>query len=270
MLPARLEWAKSSKSSLKKWPEPQEPGKEEEEEQDLQEEEKQEEEKQEEVQEEEVKQELVKEVKKPKAKKMPCQKASGSSKPMEVDQEGPVAGSSSDGPATVANTRLAELKASLDQKFKLDKSLEKDAGLEVGSYTASVAGTALTKGCSYNYWAVKTDQSLDKRLCIDWHQTLAINSRVPAQNIRALQALQEHEFSLLLCSFCGYKREKEVRHFAEELERVGELRFERKLFTRDPLGKRGKCYAAMSQKCGIIIDDRSDVCKEALTKGLLA
>ena len=112
-----------------------------------------------------------------------------------------------------------------------------------------MAGTALTKGCSYNYWAVKTDQSLDKGLCIDWYQT---------QNIRALHSLQENEFSLVLCSFCGQKREREVRHFDEELERVGETRFERKLFTRDPLGKRGKCYAAMSQKCGIIIDDRSD------------
>ena len=57
---------------------------------------------------------VKKEAKKVQAKKMPCQKAC---KPMEVDQEGPVAGSSSDGPVTVAKTRLAELKASLDKRF---------------------------------------------------------------------------------------------------------------------------------------------------------
>ena len=55
----------------------------------------------------------------------------------------------------------------------------------------------------------------------------------------------------------------------EKLERLCNVKFERKIFTRTPLGKRGKVFGAQSQSCDLLVDDRADICREALTKGSL-
>ena len=159
---------------------------------------------------------------------------------MEVDEEGgPAAGSSTDPPA-----RLVELKANLDKRF----------------------GKFLRQ---HEYWD-QSVQTLVKRVCIDWHLTLEVDEEVPSFNVRELQLLQDQGFALILCSYCGQSREDCVRKQVSSLEESSGIFFERKVFTRVPLGKSGKTYAALSQGCGLLIDDRKDVCREALTKGISA
>ena len=102
------------------------------------------------------------------------------------------------------------------------------------------------------------------RIAVDWFNTtyLASCNGVPPQNVEALQKLNSHGFNLVLLSYCGWKREQEVKYLAWGLPVPWALHF-----TRSKAGVDGKCAWLEHLHCGRIIDDDVEVLWEAQEKG---
>ena len=100
---------------------------------------------------------------------------------------------------------------------------------------------------------------------MDWFNTtyLARCNGVPPQNVEALQKLHSHGFDLVLLSYCGWRREQEVKSLAWGLP----VPWEALHFTREKAGVDGKCACLEHLHCGRIIDDDVEVLWEAEEKG---
>ena len=103
------------------------------------------------------------------------------------------------------------------------------------------------------------------RIAVDWFNTtyLARCNGVPPENVEALQKLNSHGFDLVLLSYCGWRREQEVKSLAWQLP----VPWEALHFTRAKAGVDGKCAWLEHLHCGRIIDDDVDVLWEAQEKG---
>ena len=106
-------------------------------------------------------------------------------------------------------------------------------------------------------------KSSKHRIAIDWFNTtyLARCNGVPPMNVEALQKLHSHGFDLLLFSYCGWKREQEVKSLAWGLPVALH-------FTRQKAGEEGKCAWMEHLHCGKTIDDDVEVLWEAEQHGL--
>ena len=90
-----------------------------------------------------------------------------------------------------------------------------------------------------------------------WQQVLPCQQHVAARTVR-------QRVWLYLISFCGKKRAKEVHDWAW-WEWGG---WESVSTCPDPLGKRGKAMWRQEHDMSMLIDDRSDICAEALGLGI--
>ena len=71
-----------------------------------------------------------------------------------------------------------------------------------------------------------------------------------------------------MAGFCGPKREQKVRITLATLQAKYNLAFDEAVFYRDPTGEFGKASGALAKRVNVLVDDRDDICKEALAKGI--
>ena len=102
------------------------------------------------------------------------------------------------------------------------------------------------------------------KLAVDWHGVLVIDNKYSPANNMWLQELFDRGYELYLISFCGKRRAKEVHDWAW-WEWGG---WESVSTCPDPLGKRGKAKWCQEHDMSMLIDDRSDICAEALGLGI--
>ena len=112
-------------------------------------------------------------------------------------------------------------------------------------------------------WRLKV--APEYRVAIDWYNTIKLPYRPPPpENVDALKKLQAHGYELILMSFCGYKREQEVR---EEAGSLG-ISWKDMRFTREKAGPHGKVELCKWLNIGTIIDDEDEVVWEVERMGL--
>ena len=63
-------------------------------------------------------------------------------------------------------------------------------------------------------------------------------------------------------------KEKKVRITLATLRARYNLAFDEVVFYRDPTGELGKANGALAKRVNVLVDDRDDICKEALAKGI--
>ena len=106
------------------------------------------------------------------------------------------------------------------------------------------------------------------KVAIDWHGTFEtkVNGRddVPSSHVRGLWDLQEAGYHTVLLSYCGPRREKEVK------EKISYLpcRFQETMFTRNRTGWGGKVELCKAQGINIIVDDNAEIIYEAWQHGM--
>ena len=106
------------------------------------------------------------------------------------------------------------------------------------------------------------------KVAIDWHGTFEtkVNGRdgVPSSHVRGLWDLQEAGYRTVLLSFCGPRREKEVKEKLSYLP----CRFQETMFTRSRTGWGGKVELRKAQGINIIVDDNAEIIYEAWQHGM--
>ena len=102
-------------------------------------------------------------------------------------------------------------------------------------------------------------------LCIPLARGMAV---VTTSTIMALRRLQEQGFWLCLVSYCGAQKELQVREQLEGLRSQRHSVFDQIRFVREHLGERGKANPCIQLKLDFLVEDRDDICKEALSKGI--
>ena len=150
-------------------------------------------------------------------------------------------------------------------------SVPDHASMEASSAARSRGhGESLGKGPQT--WQVKFPAALGKRVAIDFHHVLEVEgacwSRVPTENISAVQALRESGYWVCLLSYSGRDREAETRRTLKALEEQHGLVFDDKRFVRAHLGKRGKAQLCKTLAITDLFDDRDDILWEASTLGI--
>ena len=102
------------------------------------------------------------------------------------------------------------------------------------------------------------------RVCVDWFNTIYLAGKgVPDENAAALRKLISRGYDVFLLSFCGHKREQEVRALAQEMD----VRWSGLHFTRAKDGPWGKAAFARWLGCHIVIDDDESVLWECHMQG---
>ena len=71
-----------------------------------------------------------------------------------------------------------------------------------------------------------------------------------------------------MACFCGPKREQKIRQTLATLQARYNLTLDEVVFYRDPTGDFGKASGALAKRVNVLVDDRGDICKEALSKGI--
>ena len=97
------------------------------------------------------------------------------------------------------------------------------------------------------------------RLAIDWFQTIRLKKNVPYSHVQALHRLQRAGYELILLSFCGREREKQVR---EEAATLG-VNFSMMKFVTSKTGSNGKVAWCRRLSCGYLFDDDDNILWEA-------
>ena len=167
---------------------------------------------------------------------------------------------------------------------KLDKSLDlkvtdgPDGSIQVPSYASDVASlaskasldTKLDKSLDSRkgMWVVKNPAALGRRAFVDWRNTFEVGETIPKSHIEAIQPLQQKGWYVFMACFCGPKREQKVRITLATLRAKYNLALDEVVFYRDPTGEVGKANGALAKGVNVLVDDRDDICKEALAKRL--
>ena len=139
-------------------------------------------------------------------------------------------------------------------------SSSSEAGTSTEASSSEDESASLTKGGK-----VKVEGAApNHRVAIDWYNTIKLPHRPPPpENVAALKKLQAHGYELTLMSFCGYKRELEVKKEAWDLG----INWKDMRFTREKAGPYGKVELCQWLNIGTIIDDEDEVAWEAEQKG---
>ena len=102
------------------------------------------------------------------------------------------------------------------------------------------------------------------RVCVDWFNTIyLLGQGVPDENAAALRNLISRGYDVFLLSYCGHRREQEVRALAQQMD----VRWSGLHFTRAKDGPWGKAAFARWLNCHIVIDDDESVLWECHMQG---
>ena len=158
----------------------------------------------------------------------------------------------------------------LETKHQEQKPLKEVARRKLDEGYVSKTGTSSSSSSSIAPEALAKKLPRHKdgtKLAIDWHATFEIKvdgtDQVPSSHVRGLWDLQEAGYRTILLSFCGKRREEEVKQKLYYLP----CRFEEAMFTRSRTGRGGKVEQALENCINIIIDDNADIIYEAWQHG---
>ena len=141
-----------------------------------------------------------------------------------------------------------------------------DGGYVAKAHTSS-SSSSISLSCQE--MAKKVPRHKDgTKVAIDWHGTFEtkVNGRddVPSSHVRGLWDLQEAGYHAVLLSYCGPRREKEVKEKLSYLP----CRFQETMFTRNRTGWGGKVELCKAQGINIIVDDNAEIIYEAWQHGM--
>lgn len=105
-----------------------------------------------------------------------------------------------------------------------------------------------------------------KKVAVDWYQTIRLKDGVPREHIQALKKLKLCGWEVTLMSFCGDKREQEVR--GEIFDLRHEFVFDFVCFTRSKCGYNGKFQTCKRQGINYLIDDNESILWESSQGGM--
>ena len=111
-------------------------------------------------------------------------------------------------------------------------------------------------------WRLKPN----KKVAVDWFQTIRLKGGVPSSHIEALKKLKQCGWEVTLMSFCGHKREQEVRGEIHAFRH--EFTFDRLCFTRSKCGNNGKFQTCREWMINYLIDDDESILWESSQGGL--
>ena len=200
---------------------------------------------------------------------------SSSSKQGFLDERGkqPETGSLADlRPKSAAEQKLEELREQI-KAVKLETA-SCASRTTVGAQSRASTTKSLDK--REQLWVQKNPPNLGKRLGVDWHWTVQIDSYetgvkrsiVPGTHVAALKALKASGFSVFLLSYCFKNREREVREAVQSLKTEHDYEFDGLCFVRSPTGTGGKAEACTRLRLSCLFEDREDICRDALAKGI--
>ena len=169
---------------------------------------------------------------------------------------------------------IADLRGPAVQKKPVGERVFEDVEVRsCASQDTQGARSTSSFGKKESIWVVKNPPNLGKRLGVDWHWTVQVENEqnvsvVPGPNMQALVQLKQQGYYLVLLSYCHKRREQEVRQACAELAKSQAFSFDELQFTRSVLGPAGKSAVCQRLQLTTLFDDREDVCKDALTKGI--
>ena len=142
----------------------------------------------------------------------------------------------------------------------LDKKDWKSKRSDLGTFIEETVRNG-SQASRQTIWRLKPN----KKVAVDWYQTTRLKGGVPWENIKALQKLQFCGWEVTLVSYCGKRRELEVR---EEIYAMRhDFIFDRLCFTRSKCGMTGKCAKAQELGINYVIDDDSEIFWECFGRG---
>ena len=108
----------------------------------------------------------------------------------------------------------------------------------------------------------------NKVVAVDWHNVLQVKRKgeevVPDAHVRSIWDLQQKGFDIILLSFAGWARGKEVVAKAKQLP----VKWTDVIICSDPTGEWGKAAWCEYLGATYLVDDNRAICQEALEKGL--
>lgn len=194
-----------------------------------------------------------------------------------LDKRGPASMDTSS-PTTSANPSIGNASSSLDKR---ESKLASDAQSSNDTWAPTPYTTAthtwerrshsIYKRDPYvpsrpfakkGEWVLKANSSM--RVAIDFHNCLEVWNSVSPQNVKALQLMQANGYDVFLCSFCGHKREEEVRKHIASLP----FTFNGLKFCRQRVGEGGKAEWCQQNSIGHLFDDTKEILEDAMKKGI--
>ena len=168
--------------------------------------------------------------------------------------------SSSSSSSSSATTQPPEEKKAKKEPF--DKRGSPAGSFDKRDPAGPVKGTQNASNTGKYDWRMKVNPS--HRVAVDWFQTIRLKHGVPDSHTQALRRLTREGYELVLLSYCGSERAKQVREEAEGLD----VNWTDIQFVSRKTGPQGKVARCKQLRCGYLFDDDDSILWEAEEGGL--
>ena len=151
-------------------------------------------------------------------------------------------------------------------KKREEQPLQKGGAREVSLSSSSESNTSFPEPLQKRQ--ENAPPQANKVVAVDWHNVLQVKRKgeevVPDAHVRSIWDLQQKGFDIILLSFAGWARGKEVVAKAKQLP----VKWTDVIICSDPTGEWGKAAWCEYLGATYLVDDNRAICQEALEKGL--